>query len=118
MIHIKHRFTSLNKYTNANRTHYHKGAKIKKSDTEVVFWHARGIKIPTPCKFIFTWHYKKTRGKLEDPDNIAFQKKFVLDGLMRAGAIPEDTHEHIKGFEDRFVLSDYFGVTIEWEKME
>jgi hypothetical protein len=114
MIHIDHRFTSLNKYTNANRGNKFGGAKIKKDETDIVYWHARGVKIPTPAKITFIWYYAKTRGKLIDPDNICFAKKQILDGLVKAGALPDDTHEYIKGFEDKFILSDTWGVDIIW----
>jgi len=115
VIHIDHRFTSLNDYTKANRGNKYAGAKIKREETDIVFWYAQGIKIPTPTKITFVWHYKKTRGKLIDPDNLCFAKKYLLDGLVKAGSLPDDTHEYITGFEDKFILSDKWGVDIIWQ---
>jgi hypothetical protein len=34
---------------------------------------------------------------------VAFAKKFVLDGLVAAGVIGNDTPQYVAGFEDRFL---------------
>ena len=64
----------------------------------------------SPATIRFTWHVKNRKS---DPDNIAFAKKYVLDGMVKAGIIPDDTHRYIKGFEDRFVISAKEGVEVE-----
>lgn len=107
---IKGKFTSLNKYIQAERGNRHAAAKIKKTETNLVRLQTLGKKIETPCKLRFTWHIKNLR---TDPDNIAFCKKVTLDGLVKAGVIPDDTFKHIKGFIDEFVVSKETGVKIE-----
>jgi len=107
---IKGKFTSLNEYIRAERTNMYISAKIKKRETEMVRVQVLNKKIETPAIIKMTWHIKNKR---IDPDNIAFAKKFVLDGLVKANVIPDDTFKHIVGFVDYFVLSDKEGVEIE-----
>jgi Holliday junction resolvase RusA-like endonuclease len=107
---IKGKFTSLNDYIKAERSCKYISASIKKRETHQVKVQVLGKKITTPCKLRFTWHIKDKR---TDPDNIAFAKKYVLDGLVQAKVIPDDTFNHVKGFEDDFVVSKETGVKIE-----
>jgi Holliday junction resolvase RusA-like endonuclease len=107
---IKGKFTSLNNYISAERTNRYKAAALKKAQTQLVYYQVRGLKIETPCKIKMTWHIKDKR---TDPDNIAFAKKYILDGLVQANVIPDDTFAHIKGFVDEFVVSKEVGVKIE-----
>lgn len=46
-----------------------------------------------------TWIEENRR---RDMDNVAFAKKFILDGLVRAGVIRDDTPRYIAGLSDRF----------------
>lgn len=40
-----------------------------------------------------------------DPDNLrGVATKYVLDGLVKAGIIPDDSPKYIHSFEDVFVL--------------
>ena len=93
-----------------NKTRY-KGNSVKQQDTNVVMWSLMNkAPIKTPCKLKFTWLIKN---KKTDPDNIAFSKKSVLDGMVKAHIIPDDTHKYIIGFVDEFEISDKVGVRIE-----
>lgn len=46
--------------------------------------------------YAFHW-YTSTRA---DPDNIAFAKKFILDGLQMAGVIENDNQKHVGRLSD------------------
>ena len=50
-------------------------------------------------EIIFTWVEENRR---RDMDNVAFAKKFILDGLVRAGVILDDTPRYVAGLADRF----------------
>jgi len=96
------RFPSLNDYTNANRGNKYGGAGMKKEYTDAVTLFCKQVKLNTvekPCRIGFTWYDNAMR----DPDNIAFAKKFILDGIVTAGVLPNDTWRWIKGFSDDFV---------------
>ncbi len=96
--------TTLNEYINAERGNRFQGAKIKRNETEKIIWLCRAqyLKpIDTKVKIDFTWFVANRR---KDPDNIAFTKKFILDGLVKAGVLKNDNLNVIVGFSDKFVL--------------
>jgi len=99
-------FTNLNKYTAAQRANRYLGAKIKKEETERVMWICKKYrynKISNHRHCLgFTWYCKDRR---TDPDNIAFAKKFILDGLVESGILEDDGWKNIRRFEDHFKIS-------------
>jgi Holliday junction resolvase RusA-like endonuclease len=97
---------TLNEYTNDQRTNPHKGAKTKRTATRkctkfVRYAMSKKVKFAFPCRLKFTWF---DSNKKKDPDNIAFQKKFILDGMIEAGFMENDGWKHIKGFSDYFEI--------------
>lgn len=58
-------------------------------------------KAPTPARISFQWFVPNKR---KDPDNIAFAKKYILDGLVSAGVLENDSHKQIHGFSDSFCV--------------
>ena len=111
---IKGKFTTLNEYTNSNRNNKFGGASIMKNNKAVAYYQMLNKpKIETPCKLRFTWNIKKPKnGKYHDPDNIAFCKKYILDAMVKAEIIPDDTMKHIIGFIDEFKVSEKEGVEV------
>jgi hypothetical protein len=95
--------TDLNTYINAERRNRFIGAKIKKENTEDVMWQTKGKKCVDkyPVRIHIDWYTPTIR---KDPDNTAFAKKFILDGLVENGILEGDTRKHIKGFSDDFHL--------------
>lgn len=79
----------LNTYINLERGNRYAAASKKKQFTETVAWEARRQigKSLTINKITFIWKHKNKR---KDMDNIEFQQKFVWDGLVQAGIIPND----------------------------
>ena len=51
---------------------------------------------------LFEWH-SSTR---HDPDNVAFAKKFILDGLQAAGVLENDNRKFIGTMADEVVNDD------------
>lgn len=107
---------TLNEYTDDNRTHYHKGAKLKKEATYVcqVFIQQainNGLELPKlPMDLKFTWYVKNRR---KDKDNIAFAKKFILDGMITSNLIKNDGWAQIGDFTDTFIIDENERVEIE-----
>ena len=107
--------TALNEYISIERTPRYgrsMAADTKKRETERV--RLQALELPTvekyPVKIIMTWYCKD---KKHDPDNVAFAKKFVLDGLVRAGVLKQDGWKQIEGFIDTFAIdADNPGVEI------
>jgi hypothetical protein len=96
------KFTSFNDYTNKNRTHWSKGAKTKKDETGGIYYDLIGA-LPIrdyPVRIEFYWHCADER---TDQDNIAFAKKFILDGMVEAHILEGDSWKYIRGgFSDSF----------------
>ena len=98
-------FVSLNEYIDAERSSRQYAAKIKKQQTNSVYYLTRSQKFKLDHGFkydiIFTWFKPDNR---KDHDNICFAKKFILDGIIKAGVLPNDNPKFIGDFQDKFVL--------------
>lgn len=104
---IEGKLPHLNLYINKERTNRFMAAKIKKEATELVAWQAKkyaGQVKEYPVSVICTWYVAPNRGKYPDPDNICFATKFVLDGLVHAGVLEDDTVKQIESISHEFVL--------------
>ena len=108
---IYYEFTHLNDYINAERGSWRAASKIKKRETSIVQYELMN-KTPfkTPCKIKFTWLIKNNR---VDADNRAWSKKMILDGMVKAHILPDDSMKYVIGFVDEFEISDKVGVRIE-----
>lgn len=95
---LDHKFPSLNQTIAAAKKHWAQYAKMKKDETNFV---ASVIKMYDRWKTsqvpmfdhvdIELYFYEKKKGKLRDWDNIAFAQKFILDGMVAAGVIKDDS---------------------------
>ena len=97
---------TLNEYIGAERGNRFNGARIKQQATETVRLFViramnDGIRFQwgKPLRFDWYWYDKRT-----DPDNIAFQHKFVFDGMQKAGFLENDNWDHIVELNDRFFI--------------
>ena len=96
--------TSLNQYISALNRNRFMGAKIKRDETERVAMECRVCSLEAclePVMLHFTWYMSNDR---KDLDNVAFAKKFILDGMVVAGILYDDSHKWVKGFTDSFVI--------------
>lgn len=94
----------LNEHDNANRSNRFGGAALKKRMNELVIEALEGAEpVTKPCMIGFKWFYS---GK-HDFDNIRFGAKYVLDGMQKAGVLPNDNQNWVKGFTgDTFIKVD------------
>lgn len=76
-------------------------------------WAERSFGTPRgfPVRIMFIWREPDAH---RDPDGISSGgRKLVLDGLVKAGVLPTDTHRHVCGFEDLYdTTSGQVGVTV------
>lgn len=119
------RLPSLNDYINACRSHWSKGATLKRQTEEDIIWQIRGARnkgllhpISGPVAVSFEWHESDQR---RDWDNIISAKKYILDAMQRAGIIPNDNRKTVVGLADTLIddTKDFVHVTIqaaEWRK--
>lgn len=99
---IEGRFPSLNEYVAAERANRFRAASMKRRETERVRVAAAAQGFPHfegPVAVRFLWVEPNRR---RDLDNVAFAKKFVLDGLVAAGVLDGDGQRHVAGFVDLF----------------
>jgi len=106
IIEFEGEFETLNPYIDAERANRYAGASIKKVETERARLTAllSGVKVEKyPVILKFFWYRTNKR---TDPDNIDFAKKFILDGLVKAGVLVDDGWDEIKEIYNKFGLSD------------
>jgi len=96
---------SLNDYIRAERTSRFAGAAMKREWTATVAWYAKSAGLRTitvPVMVSFTWIDRTAR---RDPDNVrGFGAKAILDGLVAAGVLPDDSRKWIHGLHDVFAV--------------
>lgn len=104
---IEGRLPSLNDYTSANRSHWSKGAKLKRNVEADIIWQMRaarnkGTLRPPSRKIVLHigWHESDQR---RDVDNIVSAKKFILDAMQKAGIIPNDNRKWVAGVYDEII---------------
>lgn len=90
----------LNDHDNANRSNKFAGAALKKRMTEMVALQCGKLK-PIDGESIITFHWFVS-GK-HDYDNVRFGAKYILDGMVKSGRLPNDSPKYIVGFG-----GDYF----------
>lgn len=92
---------TLNDYISAERTNKYIAAKIKKEATELVAWQVKGKPpVTKPVTIAFHWFYSTKH----DFDNIRHGIKYLLDGMVEAGVLPDDSQKWVRGFDgDLFI---------------
>jgi Holliday junction resolvase RusA-like endonuclease len=78
---------------------YQPYAMMKEHYTTMIAWLAKKLPKYEKVGLLITWHEPDRR---RDPDNITAGQKFILDGMVAAGTIPNDSQKHIKGIVHRF----------------
>lgn len=103
LLNIQGVMPGLNDYSTAERAHRQIAAKMKKTETERVAWAAKQ-QLPVFTKMIHLTIIYREKKRNRDKDNIAFAKKFILDGLKDSGRIPNDGWAWIDGWSESFVV--------------
>lgn len=98
---------SLNEYVRRCRGNKFAGAQAKalmdKIVTAYIKQQLQGIAYSDKVEIDFLW---VCANKRQDPDNICFAKKFILDALVKCGIIPNDNWRYINGFTDSFDIDN------------
>lgn len=102
---IPGRFLTRNESEKLSRTHWSRANEVKRDETERSCLHAMAAGLvpmtgPVDVTVIFTEkaeRYKKgTLKKLHDVDNVHGGEKAVIDGLVKAGVVPDDGPEWVR----------------------
>lgn len=78
---------------------YQPYALMKEEYTNSIAWLAKKLPAYEKVALIITWYEPDRR---RDPDNIMAGQKFILDGMVQAGTIPNDSQKYISGIIHRF----------------
>ncbi|MHB9947422.1 Holliday junction resolvase [Clostridium botulinum] len=89
----------LNKIIDVAKKHWAKYSELKKTNTDLVAWTAKGKGQFKRIDLDITWYCKN---KKKDKDNIAAGIKFILDGLVKAKVIENDGWKEINNFTHKF----------------
>lgn len=100
---IEGRLPALNDYISAMNKNRYAGNKMKQDETERVRLHCLRVKkFKTPVYIDFVWYEPNAR---RDPDNFtSMGRKFILDGLVKAGVIPDDSQKWVLGWSDDWAV--------------
>ena len=99
---IPHELPALNQTIEAGKRHWSKYSRLKREYTELVACLARRQLRPVLSGRVYLSFVWYCRNRKRDPDNIASAKKFIIDGLVTAGILPNDSLRWIMGFSDAF----------------
>jgi hypothetical protein len=112
---LPYKFPDLNDYQRACRAHWSKGHAMKKEWTEAVIREALAAKLKPMEKahISITWIEKDER---RDPDNIIFAKKFLFDGLVKAGVLSGDRWKNIDGITEDWKTGARYEVIVVLEE--
>lgn len=103
---IKGNLAKLNDHDSANRSNKFVGAKLKHTMTDLVVEQVKDCpyQVSKPCRVKFTWYVSGRH----DYDNVRFATKYVLDGLVQAGVLVDDSPKWVIGFDgDDFIKVDH-----------
>ncbi len=102
---ISGRLNGLNEYTNKNRRNPYAGAKMKKDNETIVIYYIKRFKLKKvdkyPIKIKIDW-YEKNRKR--DIDNITFATKFILDGIVKAEIMQNDSQKYVNEIEHHIYI--------------
>ena len=101
---IRAKMPNLNDVIAASKRHWSYYSKEKKRWTDVAAFEAKAqglYKMRLPVWVRTTYFMKTRRG---DPDNVRVAIKYILDGLVQAGVLEDDSQRWIVGFQDLYDL--------------
>ena len=89
----------FNDIIDAAKRNPHEYARMKETYTAMVAWLAKKLPSYEKVALVITWYELDHR---RDPDNIMAGQKFILDALVHAGVIPNDSQKYVRGIVHRF----------------
>lgn len=106
---IPGRLDGLNEYTSACRSSRYAGAEMKRKNQKICFRAIRRAeklgKVSRPESFpVFVsvrWYEGNRR---RDVDNITFAVKFILDAMVQAGVLPDDSREYVCSIQHQVLV--------------
>ena len=85
----------LNKIINSNRSNKYAGAGMKKTWTNKAIDCCKKQVRECPIVKVYIAAHYRISTRANDVDNIQSTKKFILDGIVKAGVIKDDNFTHV-----------------------
>lgn len=93
---IPYRLPSLNDVIADNRANRYMGAKLKKDTENGIIYIIKAQRVKAPEKYPVTvdieWHEENRK---RDADNIQSSQKFILDAMVKAGVLQNDSRKYV-----------------------
>lgn len=93
---ITGRLPGRNEAENAARTHWARGAKLKKEATELVAWECKTQHVQKIDGEVIVEVTFYERDRRRDADNVLGGLKYILDGLVVAGVLTDDSRKYVE----------------------
>lgn len=98
---IHSRLPSLNEVISENRANRYKGAKLKKDTESLIIAEIKRQKVQPvteyPVEVFIRWVEPNRK---RDVDNIQSSKKFILDAMVKAGVLTNDSQKYVAQVHD------------------
>ena len=111
---IHSRLPSLNDVISENRANRYKGAKLKKDTESLIIAEIKKQKVQPvteyPVEVFIRWVEPNRK---RDVDNIQSSKKFILDAMVKAGVLVNDSQRYVAQVHDVVEVSDSAMVEVE-----
>ena len=118
---IKAKLPSLNEVIDKNRANRYSANKYKQEIEELIGWEIRqALTIGTlkpvskPCEIYIWWHEATKR---RDVDNVQSSQKFVLDAMVKCGALKNDSRRYVKQIHHEIVDDNNDFVVVEIKEL-
>lgn len=114
---IHSRLPSLNDVISDNRANRYKGAKLKKDTEALIIAEIKTQKVQPvtdyPVEVFIRWVEPNRK---RDVDNIQSSKKFILDAMVKAGVLVNDSQKYVAQVHDFVEVGDSTKVEVEVRK--
>lgn len=104
---IHSRLPSLNDVISENRANRYKGAKLKKDTEALIIAEIKRQKVQPvtdyPVEVFIRWVEPNRK---RDVDNIQSSKKFILDAMVKAGVLVNDSQKYVAQVYDHVECAD------------
>lgn len=102
ILELPFKLPSLNDYINICRRNKFEASNFKRGIENDIIWSIRKAKLPTiekPVKITYKWI---ERNKKRDIDNVSSAKKYILDALVKANVLHNDSPKYVVDHCDIF----------------
>lgn len=93
---------SLNEYIRAERSLRYAASEMKRDATQRVAWEVQAQGLGPVGGAVHVHYHWFLPNRRKDLDNVRFAAKFINDGLVMAGVLPDDSMHYIRGLSDAF----------------